>query len=212
MLRMAQHVHRETGMREPLSRGRRRAQLRRQRPAAARGARSAASGSSPRRATPAARVGVALAIHHKVARQRRGASIRRRRHARLVSRPRRSTTTTIEHVPARRVGAVVRTLLDATSCSSTAAAMLLADEKVVGWHQGRMEFGPRALGGRSILGDPRSTKMQSVMNLKIKYRESFRPFAPSVLPRAPARVVRARRRLALHAAGRAGAQPSTASR
>jgi carbamoyltransferase len=53
--------------------------------------------------------------------------------------------------------------------------------KVVGWFQGRMEFGPRALGARSILGDPRSPKMQSVMNLKIKYRESFRPFAPSVL-------------------------------
>ncbi len=60
-------------------------------------------------------------------------------------------------------------------------AKLLADEHVVGWFQGRMEFGPRALGGRSILGDPRSPKMQSVMNLKIKYRESFRPFAPSVL-------------------------------
>ena len=57
----------------------------------------------------------------------------------------------------------------------------LASEKVVGWLQGRMEFGPRALGGRSILGDARSAKMQSVMNLKIKYRESFRPFAPSVL-------------------------------
>ncbi len=57
----------------------------------------------------------------------------------------------------------------------------LAEEKVIGWLQGRMEFGPRALGGRSILGDPRSEKMQSVMNLKIKYRESFRPFAPSVL-------------------------------
>ncbi|MGE3153633.1 MAG: carbamoyltransferase [Nitrospiraceae bacterium] len=57
----------------------------------------------------------------------------------------------------------------------------LAAEKVVGWLQGRMEFGPRALGGRSILGDARSAKMQSVMNLKIKYRESFRPFAPSVL-------------------------------
>ncbi len=61
------------------------------------------------------------------------------------------------------------------------AAQALADEKVVGWFQGRMEFGPRALGGRSILGDPRSAKTQSVMNLKIKYRESFRPFAPSVL-------------------------------
>ena len=60
-------------------------------------------------------------------------------------------------------------------------ADILASEHVVGWFQGRMEFGPRALGGRSIIGDPRSTKMQSVMNLKIKYRESFRPFAPSVL-------------------------------
>ena len=53
--------------------------------------------------------------------------------------------------------------------------------KVVGWFQGPMEFGPRALGGRSIIGDPRNPKMQSTMNLKIKYRESFRPFAPSVL-------------------------------
>ena len=57
---------------------------------------------------------------------------------------------------------------------------VLASEKVVGWFQGRMEFGPRALGGRSIIGDPRSAKMQSVMNLKIKYRESFRPFAPAI--------------------------------
>lgn len=57
---------------------------------------------------------------------------------------------------------------------------VLTSDKVVGWFQGRMEFGPRALGGRSIIGDPRSTKMQSVMNLKIKYRESFRPFAPAV--------------------------------
>lgn len=60
-------------------------------------------------------------------------------------------------------------------------ARLLAAENVVGWFQGRMEFGPRALGNRSILGDARSPKMQSVMNLKIKYRESFRPFAPAVL-------------------------------
>ena len=57
----------------------------------------------------------------------------------------------------------------------------LANENVVGWMHGRMEFGPRALGGRSILGDARSTDMQSVMNLKIKFRESFRPFAPSIL-------------------------------
>ncbi len=60
-------------------------------------------------------------------------------------------------------------------------AELIADEKVIGHVQGRMEFGPRALGSRSIIGDARSTKMQSVMNLKIKFRESFRPFAPSVL-------------------------------
>jgi carbamoyltransferase len=60
-------------------------------------------------------------------------------------------------------------------------ADLIAAEKVIGWFQGRMEFGPRALGGRSIIGDARSPKMQEVMNLKIKFRESFRPFAPSVL-------------------------------
>jgi carbamoyltransferase len=60
-------------------------------------------------------------------------------------------------------------------------AQLLAEENVVGWFQGRMEFGPRALGGRRIISDPRSRSMQSVMNQKIKYRESFRPFAPSVL-------------------------------
>lgn len=57
----------------------------------------------------------------------------------------------------------------------------LVEEKAVGWFQGRMEFGPRALGGRSILGDPRSPAMQKTLNLKVKYRESFRPFAPSVL-------------------------------
>src|SRR5262249_24522200 len=65
-----------------------------------------------------------------------------------------------------------------------AAAKLLAEENVVGWFQGPMEFGPRALGARSILGDARSPRMQSQMNLKIKFRESFRPFAPAVLREA----------------------------
>ncbi|GAX59886.1 carbamoyl transferase [Candidatus Scalindua japonica] len=60
-------------------------------------------------------------------------------------------------------------------------AELIAGENVIGWFEGRMEFGPRSLGSRSIIGDPRSKEMQSVMNVKIKYRESFRPFAPSVL-------------------------------
>jgi carbamoyltransferase len=64
---------------------------------------------------------------------------------------------------------------------SVDVAVLLSKEKVVGWFQGRMEYGPRALGNRSILGDARSPEMQKKMNLKIKYREGFRPFAPSVL-------------------------------
>jgi len=69
---------------------------------------------------------------------------------------------------------------------TSAVAELIAQEKVIGWFHGRMEFGPRALGARSIIGDSRSPKMQSTMNLKIKFRESFRPFAPSVLrDRAP---------------------------
>ncbi|EMI23722.1 MAG: hypothetical protein CMM00_00880 [Rhodopirellula sp.] len=79
-----------------------------------------------------------------------------------------------------RSGAVVQTF-DHVSELDQRVAGLLAEGKVVGWVQGRMEFGPRSLGNRSILGDPRNTEMQSTMNLKIKYRESFRPFAPSVL-------------------------------
>jgi carbamoyltransferase len=76
-------------------------------------------------------------------------------------------------------GARFSTLGDGELIRDTAQA--LADGKAVGWMQGRMEFGPRALGNRSILGDPRSPSMQKVLNLKVKYRESFRPFAPSVL-------------------------------
>jgi carbamoyltransferase len=77
------------------------------------------------------------------------------------------------------VGAPYRALAD--DALMPEVARLLDEGNVVGWLQGPMEFGPRALGARSILGDPRSPKMQSVMNLKIKHRESFRPFAPSVL-------------------------------
>ena len=76
-------------------------------------------------------------------------------------------------------GADFEVLDEAAMIERTAAA--LADGKAVGWMQGRMEFGPRALGCRSILGDPRSPAMQKQLNLKVKYRESFRPFAPSVL-------------------------------
>ncbi len=76
-------------------------------------------------------------------------------------------------------GANFKKLSEAEMIEEVASA--LADEKAVGWMQGRMEFGPRALGGRSIIADPRSPVMQKQLNLKVKYRESFRPFAPSVL-------------------------------
>jgi carbamoyltransferase len=78
-----------------------------------------------------------------------------------------------------RYGAVFTTLSDDEVVEQT--AQTLANGKVVGWMNGRMEFGPRALGGRSIIADPRSPTMQKLLNLKVKYRESFRPFAPSVL-------------------------------
>jgi carbamoyltransferase len=77
------------------------------------------------------------------------------------------------------VGAIFVEMSENDVISTTAAA--LAEGKAIGWFQGRMEFGPRALGGRSIIADARSRDMQKVLNLKVKYRESFRPFAPSVL-------------------------------
>lgn len=78
-----------------------------------------------------------------------------------------------------KIGAVFSTVSDEEQINITAQA--LVDGKAVGWHQGRMEFGPRALGARSIIADPRSPTVQKQLNLKVKYRESFRPFAPSVL-------------------------------
>lgn len=84
----------------------------------------------------------------------------------------------IEH-HLKTAGAVFTVVSEDQMISQTAQA--LADGKAVGWHQGRMEFGPRALGGRSIIADPRSPSVQKQLNLKVKYRESFRPFAPSVL-------------------------------
>ena len=83
-------------------------------------------------------------------------------------------------------------------------AQALADEKAVGWMQGRMEFGPRSLGARSILGDARSPSMQKTLNLKVKYRESFRPFAPAVLREDVDQVFRHQHRQPLHADGGAG--------
>ena len=76
-------------------------------------------------------------------------------------------------------GAIFKKLSEAEMIEEVVSALI--DEKAIGWMQGRMEFGPRALGGRSIIADPRSPKMQKKLNLKVKYRESFRPFAPSIL-------------------------------
>src|SRR5262249_922711 len=78
-----------------------------------------------------------------------------------------------------RAGARFAVLPDEALVDESVDALMM--EKALGWFQGRMEFGPRALGARSILGDPRSPTMQSTLNLRVKYRESFRPFAPSVL-------------------------------
>jgi carbamoyltransferase len=78
-----------------------------------------------------------------------------------------------------QAGAVFSTFTDEALIDGTVKALVA--EKAVGWFQGRMEFGPRALGARSILGDPRSPRMQSSLNLRVKFRESFRPFAPAVL-------------------------------
>ena len=76
-------------------------------------------------------------------------------------------------------GAILETFSEEEVLEQTSKALI--EGKAVGWFQGRMEFGPRALGGRSILGDPRSDTMQKTLNLKVKFRESFRPFAPSIL-------------------------------
>ena len=123
-------------------------------------------------------LGAALGAYHLFKGQSRRCSRRRDAHARRLSRAglravRRREATDRAWVP------VFDVVSDAEKIDCCAQA--LADGKAVGWHQGRMEFGPRALGGRSILGDARSPTMQKLLNLKVKYRESFRPFAPSVL-------------------------------
>jgi carbamoyltransferase len=176
VLRMARHVHRETGMENLclaggvalncVANGR----LLREGPFRRLWIQPAAGDAG-------GAVGVALAIHHRVLGNPRclpagGDGM----HGAYLGPA--FDDAEIERVLAA-AGAVTERLPTDALLERTAA--LLADEKVIGWVQGRMEFGPRALGNRSILGDPRSARMQSVMNLKVKFRESFRPFAPSVL-------------------------------
>jgi carbamoyltransferase len=176
MLRMARHVHRETGMENLclaggvalncVGNGR----LLREGPFRRLWIQPAAGDAG-------GAVGVALTIHHKVlGHERRHRSEGDGMRGSYLG-PAFSDDEIQRFLDS--AGAVYEKLSQAQLIDRTARA--LADEKVVGWLQGRMEFGPRSLGNRSILGDARSTKMQSVMNLKIKFRESFRPFAPSVL-------------------------------
>lgn len=122
-------------------------------------------------------LGVALFIHHQLLDQPRTASPTDSQQGSLLG-PEFSDAE-IEKFLRSQGASFTKYESDDELCEVIAAH--LADEKVVGWFESRMEFGPRALGARSILGDARSPEMQSVMNLKIKFRESFRPFAPSVL-------------------------------
>ena len=119
-------------------------------------------------------LGVALFIWHQLLDQPRPAAPDDRQHGSLLG-PRFTDDQLARFLDEQ--GAVYRRFDDDTTLCDHLAG-LLADENVVGWFQGRMEFGPRALGSRSIIGDARSRSMQSVMNRKIKFRESFRPFAP----------------------------------
>jgi carbamoyltransferase len=122
-------------------------------------------------------LGVALLIWHHVLSQPRAVGQRDCMHGSLLG-PSYANTEIREFLDSR--GAKYH-VVDRDEELLSRVVDLLAADKVVGWFQDRMEFGPRALGARSILGDPRSATMQQVMNLKIKFRESFRPFAPSVL-------------------------------
>jgi carbamoyltransferase len=176
MLRMARHVHRETGLENLclaggvalncVGNGR----LLREGPFRRLWIQPAAGDAG-------GAVGVALTIHHKVL----GNERRHRSEGDGMNGAYLGPSYSDDEIAAflASAGAVAEKLPMPELIERT--ARLLAEEKVIGWLQGRMEFGPRALGNRSIIGDPRSTKMQSVMNLKIKFRESFRPFAPSVL-------------------------------
>ncbi|MEM9553021.1 MAG: carbamoyltransferase [Acidobacteriota bacterium] len=121
-------------------------------------------------------LGAALAVHHLYCDAERSVAPRGTQHGSYFG-PGFAPDEVREHLD--RFGAVYHELGDGELPERV--AQLIADQNVIGWFQGRMEFGPRALGSRSIIGDARSPKMQQTMNLKIKYRESFRPFAPSVL-------------------------------
>ena len=176
VLAMAAEAKKLTGSVEPLSRRRRRAQLRRQRQAAAqRDRRSPLDPARGRRRRRGARRG-AVRAPHRPRQPAHGGGADRMRGSYLGPEP--------EEADIRRVvgryRAVGRRFEDLGALCARAAE-LLDGGQILGWVRGRMEWGPRALGGRSIVADPRNPEIQKKLNLKIKYRESFRPFAPSVL-------------------------------
>ncbi len=189
---------------EPLPGRRRGPELRRQRQAAARRASSRTSGSSRPRVMPAGRsarrcsCGTSCWTSRaqptaptRCAGRLAGARVQQRGNSRAIS-----------------TGGAFATSFyadEANCCRPPPQAMV--DGKVVGWFHGRMEFGPRALGARSIIGDARSAAMQAPMNLRIKFRESFRPFAPCVLRgRREPSISISTGHIALHAAGRRRAE------
>jgi carbamoyltransferase len=177
VLRLTRGLAKETGVEEPVPGRRRGAELRRQRQGAARRRvrehLGAARGGRRRRRARRGAGGLPPLPGPAAPRERRA-----RRDAGQLPRPGLAQAD-IERAADERRRQVRRD--DAEDHDRRQTAQALADGKAVGWFQGRMEFGPRALGGRSILGDARSPSMQKLLNLKVKYRESFRPFAPSVL-------------------------------
>ena len=173
VLHLAASLAASTGLAQPLPRGRRRAERGRERPHPAGDAvRRALRPAGGRRLGTA--VGAAFHVWHEMLGRPRGL-----RHAPRLHRAGATTTTSVE---AALAGSRARRASGSTTTrSSRSVAERLAAGDVVGWFQGRMEFGPRALGNRSILADPRRADMKDVLNARIKHREPFRPFAPSVL-------------------------------
>jgi len=121
-------------------------------------------------------LGAALALWHKELKKKRSSSIEDKMQGSYLG-PCFSDDEIEENL--KNLGAIYKKFPEEELLKITAEE--LSKEKTIGWFQGRMEFGPRALGARSIIADPRSDKMQKILNLKVKFRESFRPFAPSII-------------------------------
>ena len=173
VLRMVRDLHRSTGMKQPVHGGRRGAQLRRERPHRARGTRSSSSGCSRRPATRAARSAPRCSPTTRCSASRAPSAW-----TTPIWGPAYSDEAIRSYLDAR--GARYRTLPRDQMIRET-ARQLNEEQAVIGWFQGRMEWGPRSLGSRSILADARNRENWKRVNLKIKFRESFRPFAPAVL-------------------------------